>query len=346
MRVLFVSYLGDPSASGRQRADAMRMLGHDVVTLGLDGHDVQRGLTRRLRRRVFHAEYARYDQDRVGRALVATVKRVQPDVVWLEKPLMLLPDWLQTAREAAPKASFVCFQDDDPFGSRVGEQLSWRHFVEAIPIYDLHFVKKQVNVEEFLAKGARRVSLFMHGVYAPWFHPRRHATGGHDVLFVGTPLDHRVGYIDYLLSAGAIPVHVHGNSWRRTSVYWRHRRHFHPEVAADAYGHLLSASRICLGFVSSSNRDEYSMRSFEIPGSCSFLLAQRTPAHESLFEEGSEAEFFDSPEECAEKCNYYLRNDTARQRVAQRGYDRCVRSDYFLPSRIADALREIKTLVR
>jgi spore maturation protein CgeB len=163
---------------------------------------------------------------------------------------------------------------------------------------------------------------------------------------VGTPLDHRVSYVEFLLRAAHVPLHVYGNSWQRKLVYWQHRARFHNSVAGDAYASLLSASKICLGFVSSSNRDEYSMRTFEIPGSGSFLLAERSPTHEQLFAEGVEAEFFSSAEECANKSMFYLRNDAARQRIARAGYERCARSGYLLTDRIRAALEDLQATLK
>jgi len=71
-------------------------------------------------------------------------------------------------------------------------------------------------------------------------------------------------------------------------------------------------SRISLGFVCSGNHDEFTHRTFEIPGSGGFLLAERTPKHQELYEEGKEAEFFASAEECASKIEFYLRNEEPR----------------------------------
>jgi spore maturation protein CgeB len=344
MRILFAAYLRDPSASGRQRMSALESLGHELQPFALDGYDIQHPLAARLRRRVLNRHYRRTDQVRMGKNIVAAIAATQPDLVWAEKPLMLLPEQMAEARKAAPRTTFVCFLDDDPFGLRRSEHASWRSFIDCIPLYDAHFVKKTLDVAEFKKRGAKRVLLFMHGVHTPIFFPSpAPSTPLRDITFVGTPLDHRVGYIEQLIARYGVPIHVHGNDWQRTSVYWRQRTHFHPEVVGDAYAELLRQSKICLGFVSSSNRDEYSMRSFEIPGCGSFLLAERTPTHLSLFEEGKEAEYFSSIEECADKCSFYLRNESARHRIAAKGYERCCSSRYFLKDRVSDALVRLRT---
>ena len=107
---------------------------------------------------------------------------------------------------------------------------------------------------------------------------------------------------------------------------------------------MICGSRLCLGFVSRSNGDEFTHRSFEIPACRGFLLAERTAKHQEIFDEGHEAEFFDSPEECADKVRFYLGDEEARQRIAAAGYQRGLKSDYSLRRRMSDAVREIQEL--
>jgi spore maturation protein CgeB len=104
------------------------------------------------------------------------------------------------------------------------------------------------------------------------------------------------------------------------------------------YVEVICRSKISLGFVSSSNRDQYTMRTFEIPACNGFLLAQRTDRHMELFIEGKEAEFFESTEECADKINFYLEHESARKRIADGGYNRCLKSDYSLNRSLSLAL--------
>ena len=49
------------------------------------------------------------------------------------------------------------------------------------------------------------------------------------------------------------------------------------------------------------------------------LIAERTEEHQDLFEEGKEAEFFATLEELSDKISFYLKNDQARCRIAEKG---------------------------
>jgi spore maturation protein CgeB len=83
-----------------------------------------------------------------------------------------------------------------------------------------------------------------------------------------------------------------------------------------------------LGINSTQSRNLSSGRTFEIPASGAFMLAARTIEHQMFFEEDKEAVFFDSPEELVDKAIYYLRNEAARQAIAEAGHRRCVTSGY------------------
>ena len=58
------------------------------------------------------------------------------------------------------------------------------------------------------------------------------------------------------------------------------------------------------------------------------MLGERTLEHISLFNEGTEAEFFDSNEEMLLKIKYYLTNEAMRIKIAKAGRLRCLTSGY------------------
>jgi spore maturation protein CgeB len=88
--------------------------------------------------------------------------------------------------------------------------------------------------------------------------------------------------------------------------------------------------------------DQHTTRTFEIPACGSLLLADRTEEHQEFFEEGQEAEFFESCEELLEKVRFYGSNESARKRVADRGYKRCQEGGYAYVCRLRDALNALK----
>jgi hypothetical protein len=334
--------------SGWQRCECLKELGHWVVPFNQDSY------VNRARRRSpllrLHLNF--YDEQVVSefnRDLLAALVATRPQVAWLEWPFLLRSETLHEAATRLPDCVLVSFQDDNPFGTRPGELNRWQHFIDAIPSYDLHFLKRRADVAEFFSRGARRTELFRHGFYERLFRPLPEASIPQEmrqqVSFVGTPLDNRAEVITELLVRHRLPLRVFGGRWNRTLIYFRRRPCFRQPVLGEDYARVICGSKICLGFVSSSNRDEYTMRTFEIPACRGFLLAERTIAHQQLFTEGQEAEYFGSTEECADKIRFYLAHESARAQIAQQGFQRSHESDYSLRSSMARAVEQIESVL-
>jgi spore maturation protein CgeB len=119
------------------------------------------------------------------------------------------------------------------------------------------------------------------------------------------------------------------------------RAHQGGEVYADDYARALTGSGIGLGFLRKVCPDQHTTRTFEIPACGSMLLADRTEEHQSFFEEGQEADFFDSIDEMIDKLKFYTRNESARKRVADGGYQRCKQSGYAYIYRISKVFGEL-----
>jgi hypothetical protein len=331
-----------------QQYETLRELGYDVVPFGFHTYNTF-SLFTRLIFRFGVGGFPKKNLVSFNRDFLEKIVAVKPDVIWVEKALLLLPETIAQAKQILPNTFWVSSQCDNPFGRRRNEIPTWRNFIRAIPCYDIHFVKRKSDIENFKSHGARRVIVNRTGFYPAVYHPHRltdvpsHLK--HDTVFIGTAMDHRVGSIAYLMSKERLRIDVYGGLWNRHLVYYRHRKCFHG-FSGLAYSLIVSGSKICLGYVSSSNLDEFTYRSFEIPACGGFFLAERTPTHQELYREGEEAEFFGSDEECADKIRFYLRNDSKRQKIAQAGYERCLKSDYSLTRSMREAMREVSAALK
>ncbi|MCP3965754.1 MAG: glycosyltransferase family 1 protein [Lentisphaerae bacterium] len=92
----------------------------------------------------------------------------------------------------------------------------------------------------------------------------------------------------------------------------------------------------------SSYRDQYTRRTFEIPACGAFLLAERTPVMQQLYEEGKEAEYFETPEEFVEKCKYYLKHENKRRQISKAGMIKALTAGYDVNSRMRQWVNDIK----
>ena len=330
MRIFFVGNIGNVWQSGLQRLDTLRALGHEVTTV--DYGESTPSLFDRLACRVALAcglPEAPWKLSVINRAVRQTAASGPcPDLVWLEWPRLISRATLQWMKERWPSARFVCFQDDNPFGMRA-ERAVWEWFIANIPFYDCHIVKRPEDVIHFKKAGARKVEEFIGGYFEPLFDPiacaEAHAPLPAPVIFVGTPLDHRVATIERLLLKEQIDLHIYGGKWDKTRIARTCPQAFSPAVVGPAYAETLASARISLGFVSSSNCDRFTMRTFEIPAAGGFMLAERTPEHLAFYIEGKEAEFFSSPDECVQKIRHYLAHPDERDRIALAGRSQCQR---------------------
>jgi hypothetical protein len=76
---------------------------------------------------------------------------------------------------------------------------------------------------------------------------------------------------------------------------------------------------VTLGFLSHQNRDLVTTRSFETPACGGLFCAERTSEHQLLYEDGWEAVFWDSTEECILQCNKLLGDPELRQKICTTG---------------------------
>jgi spore maturation protein CgeB len=127
-----------------------------------------------------------------------------------------------------------------------------------------------------------------------------------------------------------VPLTIRGANWHKAPD-WRVLRPFWKGEAiwGDEYAKAIQCAKVCLGLVSKGNRDLHTTRSSEIPALGSLLCAERTTDHLQMYEEGKEALFWSSADECAAMCHYALANDDRRQAIAIAGRARLARNGHY-----------------
>ena len=72
------------------------------------------------------------------------------------------------------------------------------------------------------------------------------------------------------------------------------------------------------------------------------LLANRTAGHQAFFEEGKEADYFDSSDELVDKMHFYKRRKNARFRITEAGRKRFEKGWYAYLERMLKASGEME----
>lgn len=225
---------------------------------------------------------------------------------------------------------------DDPFGKFTK---SWRLLKGTASLYDIIFVQRKVNIFELKSIGAKRVEICYRSFDPDYNRPlelkeedlKKYHT---KVGFVGTYENVRASYIAHLIKNG-IPVHVLGNDWPG-GEYWEIIKPYYrgPSVFEEEYIKAINGMEIALHFLRHANRDEQDSRTFEIPASKVFMIAERSQLHEQLFEEDKEVILFNSKEELLQKVTYYLNKPAEGEKIGIAGYERCMSSGYTHKDRL------------
>jgi spore maturation protein CgeB len=263
---------------------------------------------------------------------VAAIKNEKPEVVWFDKPTQFTPATICRIIESG--AFTVCYNMDSAFGARCIHYFGrwhWHQFKKTIRMLDLHCIFRNADIPRYLAWGLNYIKLQLS------YDPREHfpppaswsdANRTRKVSYIGSPHDDRPNFLRTLIEEHKLPVTISGPRWKKFLGKAELKRYTNGGMLKDAeYRENIWKSKINLAFVTQDEND-VAHKAFEIAACGGFLLALRTPGHEACFEEGKEAEFFSSIEECADKIRYYLDHPVEREEIARRGCARAKRSGY------------------
>ena len=344
MKIVFVANLKNPSASGRQRLWALQQCTAEVFILDKSQYLPKLGRFSGPAAKILKQPALMHNGKALGKALIEVCAKVKPDAVWIEWATDLHTSVLNKLRGLNPKPLLISFHDDNPWGERHGDRWMWKNYFKAAPLFDLHIVKRPGDIVNLSSIGAKNFRLWRHGVYSPLFHPpARPVTKEYPLSFVGTCIDQRARLIEHLLVNG-IAVHVFGNRWQqRSDLPARFPNNFHPPAEGDAYADVIRRSHACLGLVSHSHKDEWTMRTFEVPGCAGLLVAERTAVHEELFEDGKEAVFFSTPGQCVDKLKQLLENPAICAEIGQAAYEKCKQRNWMIEQEMQVLLNEIQS---
>lgn len=282
---------------------------------------------------------------KINADLVAAVREKKPEVVWFDKPILFTPATIRSVQSSG--AQTVCYNQDNPFGPR--RDGCWYQFNRIYCMLDLHCLFRNVDIPRYREWGLNYLKIQLS------YDPREHfppPAGWSDlnrtreVSYIGSPYENRPKFLRSLIEDYNLPVTISGPSWDKYLNDDEQKRHMLGGMlrAAD-YRENIWKSKINLAFITQLNEEDVVHKAFEIAACRGFLLAVRSPGHQACFEEGKEAEFFSSIEECTDKVQYYLEHPAEREEIARRGCERAQASGYDNDtqlSRVLDKLEELR----
>ena len=325
MKILFAGEQAGGTSSLFRRW-ALERLGHTVVTIDPHDYTLKNPILQKIAFRLAAGPHA----ERLNRDILRLVEAERPDIFWAEKILLLHPKTLQKLQ--AIGITTVSYMIDNAFGPR--NDPGWRLYKQDIPFFDLHVTQRDVSIPHYTERGARDVmkvqTAYEQAIHFPPPAPLPDCERTREVSFIGTPYDDRADTLARL-SAEGVPVIVSGNprQWRRALSDEAYAKIFRiGELYEKEYREAIWHSKINLSFLTRSNLDEYTHKSFEIAACGGFLLAERSEGHSRKFVEEEEAVFFTGFEELKAKIARYLPDEAGRNRIAAAGRARAVRDGY------------------
>lgn len=329
-KILFV---GDLNTYGRgyQRYRTLKEMGHDVIAFSHTRVSIPDHIDNpSLIYRIFWKLRIPLDTTHVNKKISEAIRSGVFDVIWIEKGNMIWPWTLRKIKQNAPNSKLISCSEDDMYATH-GHSLWYR---AGLCHYDFVFTTKKYNLDELKQFGAKVTQLFLDS-YDEKIHKPMNLSEAEcarfscDVGAIGAFENERAGSLLYLAEHG-VKVNVWGNDWKKMMK-------LHPNLVVkneflfgEDYSKAICATKINLNFLRKINRDEVTSRSVEIPACGGFMLSERTARHLEFFEEGKEAEFFDSNSEMLKKVKYYLEKEEERKRIALAGIKRCEESGYSM----------------
>ncbi len=159
------------------------------------------------------------------------------------------------------------------------------------------FCHQKRAVEEFKANGVS--ATWIPHAFEPAAYPKQLSIPKYDVSFVGhINSQNRIDFLDRM--------------FKEFPNFFFGKRLF--EDAAKVF----SQSKIVLNV---SIKDDVNMRVFETLGSGNFLLTNELPTLGELFEDGKHLVTYRDLDDAVDKARFYLKNDSAREKIALAGYN-------------------------
>lgn len=229
---------------------------------------------------------------------------------------------------------------------------------KALPLYDHIFSTKTYGLADMRLALNVKSSSFLPPSFDPEVHyPIRLTVAEQsvfacDVAFIGTWSTKKESVLHSLVKLlPELRLRIWGNGWDNCRSIELQKSIMGRGVTGAEYSRAICGAQICLGLLSeagrgSSSGDLITSRTFQIPACGTFMLHERNAEVLTYFAEGRDAEFFDSPNELAEKVRFYLSNHRSRIEIAKNGRDRSLKDDYSVDARMKSLVEWLDHRIR
>ena len=250
--------------------------------------------------------------------LLHVTSELRPELVLVIGTEGVRAGTLGQLRAQLPTALIYCLFPDTPH-NLVPDR------IQSLPMFDRVITISPAWIGAFERLGAKRVNYLPPAADTDVHRPAAEHDGKsskqHDLAFIGNWRPEREAFLEQLAE---FDLRIWGSDyWKRNTLRssglskrWQGRQ----LVGAD-FARACAETRILLNIIDGVGWPGPNMRAFEQPACRAFSLSTRTPTITEIFTEGENIECFDSAEEARDKIVFYLKNESARQRIAKKAHE-------------------------
>ena len=264
-------------------------------------------------------------------ALLIKVLKFKPDLIFLVKSENIFFKTIRILKNKLKILKFknliVNFYPDNPFVFWNGNSNS--NILRSFPLYDCFLIWSRILIPVLRSAGCKNVYYFPFAYDQDLFSKDIKITEeerkkySSDVCFVGTWDNEREELLTELCSClPNLNLKIWGNMWNeklpQNSIL--RKKIQNKAIYKERMIKVFRLSKIVLNFIRKQNITSHNMKTFEIPASGAFMLAERTNEQANyLFKEGESIACFNGINELVKKIRFYLQLNDLRKKIMENG---------------------------
>lgn len=275
--------------------------------------------------------------ERSNEELVAFIRRSDFTHVFFLKGTFVLPQTILELKKYNIHCS--CFNPDDPFNKSTWGGSQHSNILDSVQHYNDYFIWSRSLVGKIKNNYEIPTHYFPFAIDEKLIKRFTGLKRSYDVSFIGNSDTERQKWINGIadqIDANSLikKVDVFGMYWKKHNKVSLNGGKF-----GEDYFKVFYQSKININILRQQNKGDTNMRTFEIPATNNFMMHESSVEAESFFKPDVDAVYFSSVEEFLDKSNYYLKNETLREKIALSGYNRSIKDGYTYTERIKSIIK-------
>ena len=325
-----VLYCGSNNGTSRSRKNGLIQMGYDVIDFELEKNILT------------NFKWFQYLEQKslnilnlksVNQQLINKVKKINPNLIWIDKGTYVYKETLEKIKKFNNNIVIVHHNTDDIESNK--HQFS--NYLNSLDLYDAHFTCNKFNIDYLKQISSSHFFYNEIGYDQNIFYPNN-SDKKYDLFFIGHHEPEYEKYVSEVIETDT-KFFLGGPGWYSSKISKSNIsfNNFNEKI----YPKIINSSLAGLGLYSKWNRNISSGRIFEIPACKTALIVKRNHFIKSLYQEDSEAIFFDNPSELSSKIKSLVDNKKILIEIAENGYRRCLNNKCTWDNRIEEACNDL-----